>query len=117
MGILRFFYLYRVREVFDYWDLDANYIGAPNYTRYFDSGALVPWLYDDRSGVVISYDDVESLTHHSSLLSLARSACVPVSETSLDLSVCSRSVCAYSTVTKLKLSNSGVCYGLLHPTS
>ncbi len=45
--------------VFDYRDLVVNYIGK--YRRFRHPEAKVPWLYDDNSGVMISYDDAESL--------------------------------------------------------
>ena len=45
--------------VFDYKDLAANYVGK--YKRYWHDEAKVPWLYDEKRGVMISYDDAESL--------------------------------------------------------
>jgi len=45
--------------VFDYKDLAANYV--PKMKRHWHKEAQVPWLYDDKSGVMISYDDPESL--------------------------------------------------------
>jgi chitinase len=45
--------------VFDYKDLAANYVGRSK--RYWHDEAKVPWLYDEKSGVMISYDDAESL--------------------------------------------------------
>ncbi len=44
---------------FDYRDLKANYL--PTYTRYWDTQAQVPWLYNPATGILISYDDPESL--------------------------------------------------------
>ncbi len=32
-------------------------------TRYWDSSARVPWLYDQQSGIMISYDDPEAIQH------------------------------------------------------
>jgi chitinase len=45
--------------VYDYRDLAANYLGK--YRRYRHDEAGVPWLYDEASGVMISYDDSQSL--------------------------------------------------------
>lgn len=45
--------------VFDYKDIAANYLGR--VTRYWNVEAEVPWLYDERSGIMISYDDPQSL--------------------------------------------------------
>lgn len=45
--------------VWDYKDLAANYVGKVK--RHWHDEAKVPWLYDDKKGVMISYDDPESL--------------------------------------------------------
>ncbi len=45
--------------VFDWKDLAANYL--PKATRTFHAGAQVPWLFDAKSGLMISYDDPESI--------------------------------------------------------
>ena len=44
---------------FDYDDLKENYL--PTYTRYWHDEAQVPWLYNPATGIMISYDDPESL--------------------------------------------------------
>jgi chitinase len=44
---------------FDYHDLAKNYVGK--YERHWHDEAKVPWLYDEKSGLMISYDDPESL--------------------------------------------------------
>lgn len=46
--------------VFDYKDLLNNYLGH-GYTRYWNSQAQVPWLYNPSNGVMISYDDPQSI--------------------------------------------------------
>lgn len=46
--------------VFDYWDLNKNYVNQNGYTRYFDELAKVPYLYN--GSVFISYDDIESIS-------------------------------------------------------
>jgi chitinase len=45
--------------VFDYKDLAANHVGK--LTRRWHDEAKVPWLYDEKKGVMVSYDDPESL--------------------------------------------------------
>jgi chitinase len=45
--------------VYDYKDLAANYFGK--FTRHWHKEAQVPWLFDSKNGVMISYDDPESL--------------------------------------------------------
>jgi chitinase len=45
--------------VFDYKDLSASYVGK--FARHWHDQAKVPWLFDARSGVMITYDDPESL--------------------------------------------------------
>jgi chitinase len=45
--------------VFDYKDLAANYFGK--YSRFWHDEAKVPWLFNEKNGVMISYDDPESL--------------------------------------------------------
>ncbi len=44
---------------FDYGDLVDNYVGS--YARFWDDAAQVPWLYDADKGVMITYDDPESM--------------------------------------------------------
>ncbi len=44
---------------FDYDDIKDNYL--PTYTRYWHDEAQVPWLYNPATGIMISYDDPESL--------------------------------------------------------
>jgi chitinase len=44
---------------FDYRDLAKNYVGK--FKRHWHDEARAPWLYDEKSGVMISYDDPESL--------------------------------------------------------
>ncbi len=51
---------------YDYWDLAAHYVGQ--YARFWDGTAQVPWLYDAKSGTMISYDDPVSLTHKANYI-------------------------------------------------
>lgn len=45
---------------FGYQDIEDNYL--PGYTRSWDQEAQVPWLYSPATGIMISYEDPESLT-------------------------------------------------------
>lgn len=53
--------------MFDYHDLKANFI--PGMKRHWHDEAQVPWLHDPASGVMISYDDPESLQEKVDLVS------------------------------------------------
>jgi chitinase len=44
---------------FGYQDIEDNYL--PSYTRRWDREAQVPWLYSADTGIMISYEDPESL--------------------------------------------------------
>ncbi|MFN8527768.1 MAG: glycoside hydrolase family 18 protein [Anaerolineae bacterium] len=44
---------------FDYVDLAENYV--PNYPRFWDETSQSPWLYDPDTGIMITYDDPESI--------------------------------------------------------
>jgi hypothetical protein len=45
--------------VFDYRDLHDHYLGT--YVRYWHSQAMAPWLYHPTTGIMISYDDPQSI--------------------------------------------------------
>ena len=45
----------------DYKDIAANYVTNPNYTRYWDDTAKVPWLYNATTKAWITYDDPQSM--------------------------------------------------------
>ncbi len=45
--------------MFDYDDIKENYL--PTYDRYWHEEARVPWLYSSGQGIMISYDDPQSL--------------------------------------------------------
>jgi chitinase len=45
--------------VFTYSQLVKSYL--PTYKRYWHGEAAVPWLYDPGTGVMISYEDPESV--------------------------------------------------------
>nr|BAF02588.1 chitinase [uncultured bacterium] len=52
--------------VFDYHDLAANYV--PTYARYWHDEARVPWLHNPTTGVMISYEDPESIAHKTAYI-------------------------------------------------
>jgi GH18 family chitinase len=45
--------------VFDFQDLNSNYVGT--YLRFWGNETSVPWLYNPDTGIMISYDDAQSL--------------------------------------------------------
>ena len=47
--------------VFDYWDLEQNYINTNGYTAYWHDEAKVPWLYNPDTQNMISYDNPQSI--------------------------------------------------------
>ncbi|MCP4537329.1 MAG: hypothetical protein GY832_09295 [Chloroflexi bacterium] len=51
---------------FDYSDLVQNYM--PTYTRFWQDEAKVPWLYSPFTGIMITYDDPEALTHKATYI-------------------------------------------------
>jgi chitinase len=51
---------------FGYQDIEDNYL--PSYTRRWDREAQVPWLYNADAGIMISYEDPESLTAKANYL-------------------------------------------------
>lgn len=44
---------------FGYQDIEDNYLAS--YTRSWDNEAQVPWLYNAGTGIMISYEDPQSL--------------------------------------------------------
>jgi chitinase len=43
-----------------YREIQQSYI--PGYTRYWDDRVKVPWLYNPKTKIMISYEDTESIT-------------------------------------------------------
>ncbi|MCM3340398.1 glycosyl hydrolase family 18 protein [Paenibacillus sp. MER TA 81-3] len=56
------------KGVFDYSDLESNYINRNGYTRYWNDVAKVPYLYNSSNGIFITYDDVESFGHKTAFI-------------------------------------------------
>ncbi|OME79516.1 chitinase [Paenibacillus sp. FSL A5-0031] len=54
--------------LFDYTDLENNYINKNGYTRYWNDTAKVPYLYNAVKRTFISYDDTESLGHKTAFI-------------------------------------------------
>lgn len=54
--------------VFDFNDLEANYINKNGYTRYWNDTAKVPYLYNASNKRFISYDDVESIGYKTAYI-------------------------------------------------
>lgn len=52
--------------VFDYRDVVANYL--PTMTRHWSESAKAPWLYDATRGLMISYEDPQSLAAKTQLV-------------------------------------------------
>jgi chitinase len=52
--------------VFDYRDIIANYV--PTMTRHWSDSGKAPWLYDAARGLMISYEDPQSLTAKTELV-------------------------------------------------
>ena len=57
--------------VYDYSDLDSNYVNTNGYVRYWNDSARVPWLHNAAQGVFISYDDERSLREKAWLVQAA----------------------------------------------
>jgi len=54
--------------VFDYWDLNSNYINMNGYVSYWHSEGKVPWLYNPSTQIMISYDDETSIAEKASYI-------------------------------------------------
>jgi hypothetical protein len=47
--------------MFDFWDIDQNYVDTNGYTAHWHAEAKVPWVYSPSAQVMISYDDAASI--------------------------------------------------------
>ncbi|NDI35829.1 glycosyl hydrolase family 18 protein [Chengkuizengella sediminis] len=54
--------------VWDYTDLEDNYINKNGYVRYWNDVAKVPFLYNASNGNFITYDDVESFGYKTDFI-------------------------------------------------
>jgi len=57
-----------VSGVLDIADIEQNYLNSPDYTRYWDDNSDSPWLFDEKNGTFITYDDVESLSYKTAFI-------------------------------------------------
>ncbi|WP_442951182.1 glycosyl hydrolase family 18 protein [Paenibacillus sp. 481] len=55
-------------SVFDYTDLENNYINRNGYVRFWNNISKVPYVFNKTNGNFITYDDVESLGHKTAYL-------------------------------------------------
>ncbi|MGK9251404.1 glycosyl hydrolase family 18 protein [Paenibacillus humicus] len=53
---------------FDIADLENNYLTNPDFKRVFNNYAKVPYLYNEKTGVFISYDDAESTAYKTAYI-------------------------------------------------
>jgi chitinase len=54
--------------VFDYKDLAANYVGK--FKRVWHKEAKVHWLHDEKTGIMISYDDPDSMKNKAEYVNM-----------------------------------------------
>ena len=66
----------------DYKDLQKNYVGL--YTRHWHADAKVPWLYDNTSKTMVSYDDVDSISDKARFVAKQRLGGIMIWELSQD---------------------------------
>lgn len=72
----------RGHGVFDYQGLQAEYLET--YPRYWHAEAQSPWLYNAETGVMISYDDPESLSSKAAFVRTRRLGGMMIWELSMD---------------------------------
>ncbi len=56
------------KGVYDFNDLEANYINKNGYTRHWNDTAKVPFLYNSSNQAFITYDDAESIGYKTSYI-------------------------------------------------
>jgi len=61
---------------FGYGDIETHYLGT--YTGFWHADAEVPWLYNPTTGVMISYEDPQSLSLVARFPELAKSDLKPI---------------------------------------
>lgn len=54
--------------VFDFSDLENNYIDKNGYKRYWNESAKVPYLYNDQNKVFITYNDKNTMKYTASIV-------------------------------------------------
>lgn len=54
--------------IFDYTDIEKNYLNKNGYVRYWNEAAKVAYVYNEAEKVFISYNDKESMMYSAALL-------------------------------------------------
>ncbi|WP_233355092.1 glycosyl hydrolase family 18 protein [Paenibacillus sp. JZ16] len=54
--------------IFDFSDLENNYINKNGYKRYWNESAKVPYLYNDQNKVFITYNDKNTMKYTASIV-------------------------------------------------
>lgn len=54
--------------IFDFSDLENNYIDKNGYKRYWNESAKVPYLYNDQNKVFITYNDKNTMKYAASIV-------------------------------------------------
>lgn len=54
--------------IFDFSDLENNYIDKNGYQRYWNESAKVPYLYNDQNKVFITYNDENTMKYTASIV-------------------------------------------------
>lgn len=54
--------------IFDFSDLENNYIDKNGYKRYWNESAKVPYLYNDQNKVFITYNDKNTMKYTASIV-------------------------------------------------
>ncbi|KOP66388.1 glycoside hydrolase [Bacillus sp. FJAT-18019] len=55
-------------SLFDFSDLENNYIDKNGYKRYWNEAAKVPYLYNDQNKVFITYNDKNTMVYTASIV-------------------------------------------------
>lgn len=68
----------------EYWDIAANYVGKPGFTRYWNDATKTPSLWNPDGGIFIAYDDPESMGHKLELVKKSKLGGVMIWELTSD---------------------------------
>ncbi|OAB34318.1 hypothetical protein PMSD_14535 [Paenibacillus macquariensis subsp. defensor] len=56
------------KGMYDFTDLQNNYINKNGYTRYWNDASKIPYLFNPTNGSFITYDDVESFGYKTNFI-------------------------------------------------
>ncbi|MCR2807984.1 glycosyl hydrolase family 18 protein [Paenibacillus soyae] len=56
------------RAIYDYTDVEENYLGQEGHTRYWNDASKVAYVYDSETGTFITYNDPVTMKYTSSLV-------------------------------------------------